>query len=186
MTTPSTEWAAVALIRRPQGRRGEVFAELLTDFPEKFSERKQLWLIADQDPSAQALPPREVSLSAHWLHKGGVVLHFADVDSISAAEELKGLIVAVPRAERVPLDDDEAYIADLVGCMLIDVAGPVQAPVGLIEDVDRTAGPVALLVVRRERKEILVPFAKTYLRKLDLNAKRIEMALPEGLVDMND
>jgi 16S rRNA processing protein RimM len=51
--------------------------------------------------------------------------------------------------------------------------------------VDRTAGPVALLVVHGAGGEILVPFAKSYLRKIDLKAKRVEMALPEGLVDLN-
>ena len=56
---------------------------------------------------------------------------------------------------------------------------------GKIEDVDRSAGPVALLVVRGAAGEVLIPFAKSYLRKIDLAGKRIEMALPEGLVELN-
>ena len=52
-----------------------------------------------------------------------MVLHFAGVDSISAAETLTGLIVAIPLAERAALNEDEVYIADLIGCLLIDVAG---------------------------------------------------------------
>jgi 16S rRNA processing protein RimM len=53
--------------------------------------------------------------------------------------------------------------------------------------VDRSAGPVALLVVRGAGagEEILIPFAKSYLRKIDLEARRVEMALPEGLIDLN-
>jgi len=39
-------WVWLARIRRPQGRKGEVFAEILTDFPEKFAERKQIWLLS--------------------------------------------------------------------------------------------------------------------------------------------
>jgi 16S rRNA processing protein RimM len=57
--------------------------------------------------------------------------------------------------------------------------------VGNIEDVDRTAGPAALLVVKGAAGEVLIPFAKSYLRKVDIEAKRVEMALPEGLVDLN-
>ena len=57
--------------------------------------------------------------------------------------------------------------------------------VGQIEAVDRTAGPVALLVIDGPAGEVLVPFAKSYLRNLDLAAKRVEMALPEGLTDLN-
>jgi 16S rRNA processing protein RimM len=216
----------LARIRRPQGRKGEVFADLLTDFPEKFAERKRLWLLgaspaeksiesgmkrqgttsepalstAERVPqaapkSARALvpgrlstppaAPREVELIAHWPHKGGVVLHFAGIDSISAAETLKGLTVAIPRSERAALAGDEVYVGDLIGCSLVDVAGAEPVVVGGIESVDRTSGPVALLVVRGAAGEVLIPFAKSYLRSIDLQAKRVEMALPEGLVELN-
>ena len=229
------QWVWLARIRHPQGRKGEVFADILTDFPEKFAERRQLWLIAEQQAKspthtkvrgtgfsqhedyattpgtvkgtgfspyinqpkttgalapegnlpATAPAPREVTLSNHWLHKGGIVLHFSGVDSISSAEQLAGLIVAIPRAERAALADDETYIGDLVGCMLIDIASANEQPIGEIEGVDRTAGPVPLLIVRGSHGEILIPFAKEYLHKIDLEARRLEMALPEGLVDLN-
>ncbi len=218
-------WVWLARIRRPQGRKGEVLADLLTDFPEKFADRKRLWLLDGQTAaelapakgrpssmkgtgfspyikpakSAGALAPegrspaqpstivspREVELIAHWPHKGGIVLHFAGVDSISAAETLKGLIVALPRSERAVLGEDEVYIGDLIGCTLVDVAGAEPVTVGEIENVDRTSGPVALLVVRGAAGEVLVPFAKSYLRKINLKAKRVEMALPDGLVELN-
>ncbi len=183
-SSPTPEWAWLARIRRTQGRKGEVFADILTDFPEKFAARRELWLLSESKPAA---PAREVELIAHWPHKGGIVLHFAGIDSISAAETLAGLIVAIPREQRVALGEDETYIGDLIGCTLVDVAGSEPAVVGEIEDVDRTAGPVALLVVRAAGKayEILVPFAKSYLRKVDLEARRVEMALPEGLIDLN-
>jgi 16S rRNA processing protein RimM len=186
--TTTEQWAWLARIRRPQGRKGEVFADILTDYPEKFAERRRLWLLAGNastGASSPVAPPREVELVAHWLHKGGVVLHFAGVDSISAAETLAGLIVAIPSTERATLGDDEVYIADLIGCSLVDVAGAEPVLVGEIEDVDRTAGPVALLVVRGAAGEILIPFAKSYLRTLDLETKRVEMALPEGLTGLN-
>ncbi|HEY1903665.1 MAG TPA: ribosome maturation factor RimM [Terracidiphilus sp.] len=187
-------WVWLARIRKPQGRKGEVFADILTDFPEKFAERRRLWLITDADSlrarSGVAKPDpaaREVELVAHWLHKGGIVLHFAQSNSISDAETLAGLIVAIPLTERAPLEDDEVYIGDLIGCSLFDVAGPEAVLVGRIEEVDRSAGPVALLVVHADAspEEILVPFAKSYLRRVDVAARRVEMALPEGLVDLN-
>jgi 16S rRNA processing protein RimM len=233
MTMPE-DWVWLARIRHTQGRKGEVYADILTDFPEKFAERKRLWLLPDSarfsfsgqstasvkhdvsghdfsgvpiDRSSsgvlssvraakaatttRALPLRELQLRArssfiaHWLHKGGIVLHFAGVDSISAAETLKGLTVAIPRSERAALAEDEVYTGDLIGCALIDVAGNEPVTVGEIESVDRTAGAVALLVVRGASGEVLIPFAKSFLRKIDLAAKRVEMALPEGLVELN-
>jgi 16S rRNA processing protein RimM len=179
----SGQWILLARIRRPQGRKGEVIADILTDFPEKFAERKQLWLLPGA--SGVSLSPRQATLESHWLHKGGVVLHFSGVDSITAAESLAGLIVAIPEAERAVLGEDEVYIADLVGCALVDVAGALPVTVGEIVDVDRTAGPVSLLVVRGQTNEILVPFAKNFLRRMDIAGKRVEMALPEGLTDLN-
>jgi 16S rRNA processing protein RimM len=189
MTTPE-DWVWLAHIRHTQGRKGEVFADILTDFPEKFVDRKRLWLLADSVASksastAASTSPREVELIAHWPHKGGIVLHFAGVDSISAAETLKGLIVGLPRSERAALSEDEVYTGDLIGCALIDVAGTEPVTVGEIEGVDRTAGAVALLVVRGATGEVLIPFAKSFLRKIDIKAKRVEMALPEGLVELN-
>jgi 16S rRNA processing protein RimM len=188
------QWAWLARLRRPQGRKGEVFADILTDFPEKFAERKNLWLLADPDsPPASARPvrtrplPQPVELTNHWLHKGGVVLHFAHSQSISDAEALNGLIVAIPREQRAALADDEVYIADLIGCDLIDVSAGTPVLIGRIDEVDRAAGPVALLVVHAapSTEEILIPFAKSYLRAIDLEARRVEMALPEGLVELN-
>jgi 16S rRNA processing protein RimM len=199
--TAAGQWAWLAQIRRTQGRKGEVFAEILTDFPERFAERKQLWLLAQetvhragtrqgaerpQNRIPIGLNPRGVELVAHWRHKDGVVLHFAGVDSISEAEQLIGLVVAIPWIERAPLGENEAYIGDLIGCVLVDVAGDEPMELGPIEDVDLSAGPAPLLVIEGRRGEILVPFAKSYLRRLDLESKRVEMELPAGLADLND
>lgn len=200
MTPPEqTEpWVWLALIRRPQGRKGEVFADILTDFPEKFAERKRLWLIVDgprpparlSRSSDRGSNPGEVQLVAYWLHKGGVVLHFAGIDSISSAETLSGYYVAVPRQDRVALAEGEVYISDLIGCTVIDVSptaaiNPARTTIGNIEDVDRAAGPVPLLVVKGASGEILIPFAKSYLRRIDLEGRQVEMDLPEGLADLN-
>ena len=184
-------WTWLARIRRPQGRKGEVFAEILTDFPEKFAERRELWLLRENAPAeTTGSGTLQVALDGVWLHKGGVVLHLEGVDSISAAEELAGLIVAVPRGERVALAEDEVYISDLIGCGLVDVASGEPKTVGVIEDVDRSAGPVPLLVVGdtagKPGDEILIPLAKSYLRKIDLEGRRVEMELPAGLVNLDE
>ena len=199
MTAASADkqaWVWLARIRRPQGRKGEVLADILTDFPEKFAERKRVWLLGAAGTALESA--REAELVSHWLHKGvrvqgqpaAIVLHFAGADSISEAEGLKDLVVAIPLAERARLGEDEVYVGDLIGCLLIDVAADPPRTVGVIEDVDREAGPVVLLVVQaagqssKQTDEILVPFAKAYLRRIDLDGRRVEMALPEGLVEV--
>lgn len=187
------DWVWLARLRRSQGRKGELYAEILTDFPERFAERKRLWLLEEKSSSRSGTQPsalpRQVVLANHWLHKGGIVLHFSGVNSISEAEQLAGLIVAIPQEERAELAENEAYIGDLMGCAVIDVARPEPVVIGEIQSVDRTAGPVPLLVVRgsgAKRDEILIPFAKSYLRSMDIAARRVEMALPVGLVNLNE
>jgi 16S rRNA processing protein RimM len=172
------DWVFLAKIVRPQGRHGEVLADLLTDFPDRFAERKRLFLIASKTAH------REIELERHWLHQGRVVLKFKGVDSINDAETLRGIEVAIPKSERAPLEDGAAYISDLIGCRIFDVHSGTD--IGLIVDVDRESTATALLVVETEASgQVLVPFAKAYDPKLDLGAKRMEMNLPEGLLDLN-
>ena len=181
-------WVWLARIGKTQGRKGEVLAEILTDFPEKFAERKRVWLLTAAGTPGESA--REAKLESFWLHKSGhtghIVLHFAGVDSITEGDGLRGLVVAIPRAEREPLGEDEIYVGDLIGCLLVDVAGGNTREIGVIEDVDRGAGPVALLVVKGNGagEEILVPFAKAYLRRIDTEGGRVEMALPDGLIEV--
>jgi 16S rRNA processing protein RimM len=174
-------WMIVARIVRPQGRRGEVLAEILTDFPERFALRKRLFLL----PTGGGSEAREVVLEEHRLHKDRIALKFAGVESISDAEELRGLDVAIPAAERAPLDDDTFYISDLVGCSVIDLRSGSQT-IGEVMDVDRESSSTPLLVLRGAGgAELLVPFARAYLKNIDPANKRLEMELPEGLLDLN-
>jgi 16S rRNA processing protein RimM len=176
------EWVLLARLVRPQGRKGEVLAELLTDFPEKFQERKRVFLLTAA--GCKPAEPREIQLENHWLHKSRVVLKFAGIDSINDAETLRGLDVAIPPEERAALTEDEVYISDLVGCHVF--AGTPLTDVGEITDVDTDSTSVPLLELRgAHQDEILIPFAKAYLVKIDIPAKRIEMSLPEGLLEVN-
>ena len=179
------KWTLLAKIVRAQGRRGEVLAELMTDFPERFADRRRLFLLAPRSEKA-----RDIQLEEHWLpqgkNAGRVVLKFAGVDSIGDAEVLRDFEVVIPREERAPIDEDTQYIGDLIGCSLVDIANDAERTVGVVEDVDRPDQMTPMLVVRRhDGDEMLVPFARAYLRRIDIAAKRIEMALPAGLTSLN-
>ncbi len=173
----------LAEIVRPQGRKGELLAEIRTDFPERFAERRRGFLRPGTAPPHGSA--REVTLEHHWLHGGRVVLKFAGVDSIEEAERLRGLAVALPRAERAPLEEGAVYIGDLLGCTLHDRT--TGGPVGVIVDVDRSSSSVALIVVQPpgRRAEVLVPFANAYEPRIDLEERRMEMTLPEGLLTLD-
>ena len=140
----------------------------------------------------KSLPPEPILLEQSWLHKGKVVLKFAGVDSISAAEVLRGAEVVIPAAERVALDPDAVYVSDLIGCQLVDMH-PADAPVperaqsvGTVREVIQQAESADLLVVAgADGHEYEIPFAKAYLLRIDLAERRLEMNLPPGLLEVN-
>jgi 16S rRNA processing protein RimM len=169
-----TEFITIAKVVKTQGRVGEVLAELFTDFPEKFEERRTLyaWLANGER--------RELQLEDHWPHKGAMVLKFEGIDSINDAEPLKGSEIQIPATERTKLEDGAVYVSELLGCAVI-VDG---REIGKVADVDFGAGEAPLLVIKGN-KEYLVPFVEAFVTRQDLPGKRIEMQLPEGMLELD-
>jgi 16S rRNA processing protein RimM len=194
MTRTTPAWIVLAHLLRPQGRKGEVLAELFTDFPERFEEQTRVFLAASgfagEESEAQA-----AEVVAFWLpvgkNEGRIVLQFGGIDTISGAEAVAGLDVIVPQQERRPLDDDSVYISELIGCTVYDGA----IAVGVVEDVQfattadgarRLTDAAPLLEVESAAgDEILIPFVKAFLVTVNTESKRIEMKLPKGLVEIN-
>src|SRR5215467_5772153 len=177
--TEEAEFVTIARVSKTQGRHGEVAATLLTDFPELFATRKKLFALGGSSAQGDA-PRRKLDLDEHWFHKGMVVLKFAGVDSISEAEALVGSEIQVPRSERAALGSDEFYVSDLIGCMVTDSGREI----GRIKDVQFGSGEAPLLVIEGG-KEYLVPFASAYIQKIVLEQKRLEMKLPEGMLELD-
>jgi 16S rRNA processing protein RimM len=187
MTLSAQEWVLLARIVRPQGRHGELLADIFTDFPQHFADRKGLFLRPPADAPSAAMS--EAKIDAHWLHKGRVVLKFSHVHSINDAEKLRGFEVVVSPQQRMPLEGDAVYVSDLVGCRVIDVShGAVDA--GEIIDVEPEGAGPAMLVIRNtsnrnaSNEDLLIPFVRAYLRRVDIEGKRVEMDLPEGLLTL--
>jgi 16S rRNA processing protein RimM len=199
---PTSQWIALAHILRPQGRKGEVLADLYTDFPERFDEHPRVWLApagfaeeSSVERGSIGASAQQAEVAGHWLpvgrNAGRIVLHFAGVDTIELAEQLAGKEVIVPLSERLPLDGGAAYISDLVGSTVYDrgvalgVVESVQFPTSA-DGARRLEEAAPLLAITSlEGDEILVPFASAFLVELDLPAKSIRMALPEGLTEIN-
>jgi 16S rRNA processing protein RimM len=176
----------VARLIRPHGRRGELVAEILTDFPERFHERSRLFLIPTERVGSR---PREVLLENFWFLRSRMVMKFQGVDSINDAEALRGFEVAIPAGERAPLEAGSVYVSDLIGCRVVDLNRD-EADVGEVVDVDRDSSSTELLVVRRrDRREgdqdALIPFVRDYTVRVDAAHRLLEMRLPEGLLEIN-
>ena len=180
--TEDSEFVTIARVSKTQGRHGEVAATLLTDFPELFETRKKLFALggSGKQSGTAALARRALELDEHWFHKGMVVLKFAGVDSISDAETLVGSEIQIPSSERARLGNDEFYVSDLTGCIVTDAGREI----GRVKDVQFGSGEAPLLVIEGER-EYLVPFAAAYIQKIALEQKRLEMKLPEGMLELD-
>jgi 16S rRNA processing protein RimM len=174
---PDTDSPALAIARivRTRGNRGEVLADILTDFPERFERLKTVLLEFPDQHRETAV------LEETWAHKGRQVLKFAGIESISEAERLRAAWVLVDLRDAVPLEEGEYYDHDLVGCRVVDVAGAV---LGTVREILKAAGN-AVLIVDGPRGEILIPAVADFCRHVSVADKTIVVDLPEGLLDLN-
>ena len=188
----------VARILRPRGNKGEVVAELLTDFPDRFSNLAQIYLRRDDDA------PKAVALRHFWVdrnHPGMGIFHFADCANISDAEKWRGYELLLPMEQRVTLPAGQYFVTDLIGCTVFELpmdaaklsspaCGMEEAPrvLGSVRDVFFTGETVAgtpILQVETPAGELLLPLAEDICRRIDVVERRIEVHLPEGLSDVN-
>jgi 16S rRNA processing protein RimM len=166
---------AIARITRPRGNRGEVIADLCTDFPERFNLLRQVWLeFGDQHRE-------RVLLEACWMQKGRPVLKFAGIDSISEAERLAGTWVEVESAEATPLPYGSYFDHDLVGCSVTTIDGRI---LGRVTDILRIAGN-SQLVVEDGQVELLIPAVEAFCKQVSIATKEILVDIPEGLIELN-
>jgi len=165
----------VAHIVKVRGLRGEVVADLLTDFPDRFEQLSALVTVT-ADGSRRSLQIEE-----QWFHGDRLVLKFAGFDRIEEAKELVGCDLAVPADERVELPDDSFYDWELIGCRVETVSG--QA-VGEVRKIMRPGGVELLSVVDADNRDRLVPMAADIVVEIDKDQKLIRIDPPEGLLEL--
>jgi 16S rRNA processing protein RimM len=166
-------------VAKTQGRRGEVAAEVHSDVPRRLHQGMRVFALGRKLRPNQDVR-LELKIDDAWPHKSYVVLKFAGVDSISDAEPLVGSELQVPRSERAELEAGAAYVSDLIACVVWDRGREV----GIVRDVGFGAGEAPLLVVAG-KTEYEIPYAQEFLVRVDVEHKRIDMALPEGLLEVN-
>jgi 16S rRNA processing protein RimM len=186
VATDESAGVTIARVVHPHGRRGEVAAEILTDFPQRLASLRSaaLW-----DGRSE---PRQVAVRSCWLrpprpghsHGGQAIFHFEGSDSISDAEKLTGLEVQIPLADRMSLPGGSYYVTDLIGCEVREKGERI----GRVRDVQFTGEDVPgtpLLVLDSQKGEVLIPLAQEICTRIDTASRQIEVALLEGLLDLN-
>ena len=171
----SAELVVVARVAKPRGVRGEVAADILTDFPRRFEGLGELIAVF---PGGER---RRLALEGHWLHGDRVVLKFRGFDTPEEAAALAGCELAVPEAEAVELEEGEYYDWQLEGCRVETVGG---RQLGTVSEVLHTGGEAPVLVIRDEQnREHLVPLAESICVAIDVGRKLIRVDAPEGLIE---
>jgi 16S rRNA processing protein RimM len=170
----SSELIVIARAVKPRGLKGEIVAELLTDFPERFEDIDELVLVS---PAGERSTKR---LEAYWFQNDRVVLKLSGYDEVDTAKELVGFEFAVPESERVPLPADHYYDWELEGCT-VKVG---DDSIGQVNSVLRTGGAEILVVTDNSGKERLIPFADSIVVEVDPVRKTIVVDPPEGLLDL--
>ncbi|HKS26223.1 MAG TPA: ribosome maturation factor RimM [Pyrinomonadaceae bacterium] len=168
------ELVAVARAVKTRGLRGEVVAELLTDFPERFEGLERLIAVTANGKRL------ELGLEEHWFHQGRVVLKFAGYDSIESASALVGMELTVPESERVELEEDEFYDWELEGCQVETVEGET---LGRVREIMRTGGVEMLVVDNGAGRDYLIPMAEEICVSVDIERKLVRVDVPEGLLE---
>jgi 16S rRNA processing protein RimM len=200
LSAEAKRWVIVARILRPRGNKGEVAAELLTDFPQRLTELQEVCVAA----RGANVEPRRVAVKSCWLsqnHKGQAVFHFAGCDSIAAAEKYREMEVFLPIEKRMKLAAGQYFVDDLIGCSVFEVkdTAPMvssspcsmeSAPalLGVVRDVQFTGEGVSgtpILVVDTSVGELLIPLAEDICRRISTAERRIEVSLPDGLRELN-
>lgn len=168
----------VGRVGRPHGVRGEVLVDSRTDRPE---DRFADGAVLATEPAERG--PLTVS-AARW-HGGRLLVRFAGVTDRVGAEQLNGttLLTEVDERER-PADPDEFYDHQLVGLEVVTAGdGPL---VGTVDDVLHLPGQVLLSVRRPTGEEVLVPFVSAIVPVVDIDAGRLVVDPPGGLLDGAD
>jgi 16S rRNA processing protein RimM len=175
LTPKWNDMVVVGRVARPHGIRGQVIVNPETDFVEdRFRPGATFW-------TRSARGDEQLKVTSARVQNGRPVIAFEGFSKIEDVQRLTGLDLRVPEEELQPLDAGVYYHHQLIGCAVETVAG---ARVGTVVRVDGGAAG-SLLVVNGGGGEVLVPLATEICVEIDVEAKRIRIDPPEGLLDVN-
>lgn len=200
-----SEWLEIGKIIAPQGLDGEVRVYPNSDFPERFEEPGQRWLLRPGESEPQGI---ELLAGRYIQGKGLYVLQLAGVEDRNQAEALRGCLLLVPQSDRPQLGEDEYHVLDLIGLEVFNQL--TQKLVGTVVDIipagndllevklnqPQSAIPITeqpQVITGKKRKPqpksskpktVLIPFVKAIAPIVDLQAGRIEITPPPGLLEI--
>lgn len=164
---------AIARITKTRGLRGELVADVLTDFPERFDGLEKVVAVS---PNGRR---QELEIENFFFQKGRIVLKFKGFGTIEKAETLRNFEICVTEDAAVGLEEDEFFDWELQDCTVETLEGE---KIGAVKELLRTGG-TEVLIVQGETKDYLIPFAEKICVEIDIENKLIKIDAPEGLLE---
>jgi len=156
---------------KTHGLHGQVSISLDVDFPEDYRKLESVFLKREEK-----LVPFFVSTIQ--VNGDKALVRFEDIDSIDEAKPLVKSAIYLPLSHLPKLPKGEFYFHDLIGCEVFENSKLI----GVVKDVYEGANE--LMAVYSGDKEFLIPMIDEVLKKVDVEAKKVEVDLPEGLLDL--
>jgi len=162
---------AVGRIVKPFGIRGEVIVRPITNSPERFNKLKRVFIGRDEQNAVS------MTMTAANVREQGVRVSLDEVKGRNEAEGLVGSLIFVSDQERGVLPPETYLVDDVVGMIVVDQSERV---VGKVKEVlHMPANDV--YVVERNGREMMIPAVKEFIKKYDLNQKKLHVHLIEGM-----
>lgn len=158
------DYLMIGEVLKPQGIRGEVKVKPYAADTDAFHDWKTLYLL-----HGNTYEP--ITATCSRVHDGFAYLTLGDCRSMDDAEKLRGEKLYIDRAHALPLEEDEVYISDLVGCVAVDETG---VELGQLMDVLQH-GAVDVYVFRGAKGEWMAPALKAVFPTVDVAARRIQV-----------
>jgi 16S rRNA processing protein RimM len=173
---PATEpeWLIVGRVGKPHGVHGDVLVDIVTDFPERLTDGLRFGLGGEDGPTEYHEVFRVRYHKRRWL------LSVAGLRDRTAIEAWRGKFLFLPALALEELPEGYHYEHHLVGLECVGIDGE---SLGTVTGVDPGAGGQRRLVVRRDRRDFLVPYVPEIVREVDLERRRVVLAPPRGLLD---
>ena len=166
------EYITVGKFGRTHGLDGAIYITPLTDFPDRFGELKEAYLATESGWN-------KVEIESVQMHNGRPVMKLKTIDTMEQAAQLVNRELAVKRHQLMPLEPDQYYVFDLVGCAVVDCeSGEV---IGTLTDVVRYPAN-DVYVIQGNGREILLPAIPQVIREISLERREMVVEVMEGLV----
>jgi 16S rRNA processing protein RimM len=176
MTDSRPPYLLIGEVLRPHGIRGEVRMRLLTAYPERIATLGTVWLAESLDaPTREAYQVEGMRMNPPYG-----LLKLKGIDDRTIAERLRGLMVMIDIDHAVPLEEGEFYLYQLIGLEVVQADGE---PLGTLTDVLEAAGANDVYIVDSPvYGEVLIPVTPHTIIRTDMDARRLTVQLPEGLL----